>query len=428
MVVNKKNIFLTQTSESMPYMSSPSRGGGRIPEREVGWHASFIHKKLTDCYNESLTQKQVAAIKYKSGTYLEFSSASEYDLTIKSLENRSQGIYLLNVQEDKDTQTIKATVYIPEGKESYFIKKIEDYADESKNTKSGNPKNNNLVASIEDIKVALLDSFWVGQKDCMPKDTPEWCEIWLRYDYKADDKTTWKVPEEDLNAICQSENIMIDEKRIIFPERIVKLVRANSEQLQCLISRCDFISEIRHSQEAVTFFEDLNNSEQKEWTQELLSRTVYSKEGVSVCLLDTGINSGHSLLAPSIENEHIQAINSSWGVGDHQGHGTEMAGLVLFNDLKEALLSKEIIRIPHELESIKILPPRGQNEPDLYGALTEQAVSLAEIANPEANRAICMAVTSPNYNTFDGSPTSWSAAIDSITSGADEEEEKDYFY
>ena len=32
-----------------------------------------------------------------------------------------------------------------------------------------------------------------------------------------------------------------------------------------------------------------------------------------------------------------------------------------------------------------------------------------------------MAVTAPDYNTFDGSPTSWSAAVDSITSGADEE-------
>lgn len=38
-----------------------------------------------------------------------------------------------------------------------------------------------------------------------------------------------------------------------------------------------------------------------------------------------------------------------------------------------------------------------------------------------------MAVTSPEYNTFDGSPTSWSAAIDSITSGADEENVKRIF-
>lgn len=38
-----------------------------------------------------------------------------------------------------------------------------------------------------------------------------------------------------------------------------------------------------------------------------------------------------------------------------------------------------------------------------------------------------MAVTSKDYNTFDGSPTSWSAALDNITSGANEENEKRFF-
>ena len=50
-----------------------------------------------------------------------------------------------------------------------------------------------------------------------------------------------------------------------------------------------------------------------------------------------------------------------------------------------------------------------------------------EIANPFVHRVICMAVTSTEYNTLDGSPTSWSAAIDSIASGADEEDEKRLF-
>lgn len=44
MVVEKRNIFLKQTVESMPYMSSPSRGSLRFPNREVGNHASHIKK------------------------------------------------------------------------------------------------------------------------------------------------------------------------------------------------------------------------------------------------------------------------------------------------------------------------------------------------------------------------------------------------
>lgn len=170
MAVEKRNIFLTQTVETMPYTSTSKPIGTNYPKRTVATHAAFIQRKLQECYSKSLSQKQVAAIRYKEGTYLEFSSAKGHDLAIKSLENRKAGIRLLNVHEDEEKSIIKATVYIPAGKESFFLKKVEAYANEQ--TSNGNPKNNDLVRSIDDIKVAMLDSFWVGTSESMPKDTP----------------------------------------------------------------------------------------------------------------------------------------------------------------------------------------------------------------------------------------------------------------
>ena len=422
MAVAKKNIFLTDTVESMPYVSSSRPIGTHFPTRVVSTHAAFIQSKLKECYDKSLTQKQVAAIKYKEGTYLEFSSAAEYDLAIKSLDNRKQGIRLLNVREDETTNTIKATVYIPAGKESYFIEKVEAYASET--TKNGNPKNNDLVSSIEDVKLAILDSFWMGTPETMPKENSAWCEVWLRFDYNAEDTEPWSESEKNFISICQENEIGIDENRIVFPERIVKMVLVNADQLKLLISTCPYITEIRRAQEPSTFFLDITNGEQKEWIEELLSRTDYQKGNVSICLLDTGITAGHPLLKNAVDINHVQTVNSFWRSDDHQGHGTEMAGIALFYDLKQALLTGTTIQLPQEIESVKILPPTGSNVPALYGAITEQAVSLAEIANPHADRVICMAVTAPEYNTFDGSPTSWSAAIDRITSGADEEGEE----
>lgn len=425
MAVDKKNIFLTHTMETMPYVSSPRPMGSNFPKRVVASHAAIIERKLKDCYAKSLSQKQVAAIRYKEGVYLEFSGASEHDLAIKSLENRTQGIRLLNVHEDTDSNTVKATVYIPAGKENYFLKKVEAYATEQ--TKTGKPKNNDLVSSIEDVKLAILESFWVGSPTTMPSEQPIWCELWLRFDYESENPNSWAGVEENVTSICRAENIPIDEKHIVFPERIVKLIFSNSDHLKLLIDSCPFITEIRRAQEATSFFEELTNNEQKEWIKELLSRTSYEKSNISVCLLDTGVTSSHPLLSPAIDINHIQAVDSAWGNGDHQGHGSEMAGIALFGDLKEALISQKHISIPQEIESVKILPPTGSNLPELYGAITEQAVSIAEIANPTAQRIICMAVTASDYNTFDGSPTSWSAAVDSVTSGADEETEKRLF-
>ena len=258
----------------MPYTTDSNPVGTNYPKRTPAMHAEFIQRKFQECYAESVSQKQAAAIRYKEGIYLEFSSAQGHDLAIKSLEDRKAGIRLLNVHEDKEKSVIKATVYIPAGKESSFLKKIEDYANVL--TSKGNPKNNDLVSSIDDIKVAMLDSFWVGERDSMPRETPVWCEIWLRYDFKKENIETWRKTEESISLICYENKIHIDDKHIVFPERIVKMVYASAEQLKMLIAVCPYIAEIRRAQEATTFFTDLSNKEQKEWIDDLLQRADYT--------------------------------------------------------------------------------------------------------------------------------------------------------
>ena len=161
MAVNKRNIFLEQTRESLPYTSGPARFNRNFPTRENPMaHATYIEKKLRQCNAETLEPKQVAAIRYKQGVYLEFSSKEGFSLNTKSLENLTKHIRLLNVRQEGTVE--KATVYIPAGQEAYFLEKVQTYAESIDN--GGNPKNNDLVRSIEDVKIALLESFWVGKQ------------------------------------------------------------------------------------------------------------------------------------------------------------------------------------------------------------------------------------------------------------------------
>ena len=426
MAVDKKNIFLKNTAETMSYSSTPLPIENTFPKRNVKSHADLIRSKLQESYTKDITQKQAAAIRYKEGTYLEFSSTPAQELSIKSLENRAQGIRLLNVQEDLETKITKATVYIPAGKETYFIDKVNAYASEL--TKTDKPKNNDLISSLEDVKLAILDSFWTSKKEFMPTSDSVWCEIWLRFDYNKKNIESWKESEVSFLESCNMLQIHVDSNRILFPERIVKLALANINQLQALIGICPFISEIRRAQDATSFFQELTNNDQQEWVEELLSRTDYLDQNLTLCLLDTGLTSGHPLLQKAIQPDGVHSVKSEWGTGDHESHGTEMAGLTLYNDLKSALSHRLGVLIPHKLESVKILPPKGNNPPELYGSITEQAIALAEFSNPEVKRVICMAVTAPCYNTKDGSPSSWSAAIDSITSAAEDEGDKRLFF
>ncbi|MGI5849494.1 MAG: S8 family peptidase [Christensenellales bacterium] len=418
----KKNIFLSNTIEPLPYVSRRTRGAEkRIPERDVNAHAAYLTRRFQEAYSQSLTQKQVAAIRYKEGTYLEFSSLKSHDLAVKSLENLNVGIRLLNVRIDEENDIARATVYVPDGKEAYFIGKVDKYL--STYNEKGKARYDELINSIEDVKLAFLDAFWIGAKTAIPVTTPAWCEIWLRVE-----KDDFKVVEDAFSKCCIDLKIPCDDRSIKFPERLIKLVFASAEQLSNVISNFSYVAEIRRAPELASFFEELTVKEQRDWANELLSRLDYDISNTAVCILDTGINSGHPLLLSAVDGEDtVQSVESSWGSDDKDGHGTEMAGVSLYKSLEEKLLSTSRYVVKHKIESVKILPSNEENEPQLYGAITQRAIYLAEISRPHTNRAICMAVTSEKYNTPDGSPTSWSGAVDSIVAGVNGENKRLFF-
>src|SRR5690606_31676746 len=111
-----------------------------------------------------------------------------------------------------------------------------------------------------------------------------------------------------------------------------------------------------------------------------------------VCVLDTGVDFGQPLLAHAIDEDHTLTCFPEASPADHAGHGTEMAGLSLYGDLSELLMSTEQVVLRHGLESVKILPRTGSNPPDLYGAITAEAVYRIEQVEPHRRRVFCMAV------------------------------------
>lgn len=92
-----------------------------------------------------------------------------------------------------------------------------------------------------------------------------------------------------------------------------------------------------------------------------------------------------------------------------------MSGIIFFGDLSEALLSREIIRIFHRLESVKIIQPSHPTDPNFYGPITEEAIGRAEV-NMAPQRVFCMAITADG-NSTQGKPSSWSAAVDKSAYG-----------
>lgn len=95
-----------------------------------------------------------------------------------------------------------------------------------------------------------------------------------------------------------------------------------------------------------------------------------------------------------------------------------MAGLALFGDLVDVLGADTPLEMATTLESVKILPNDRQNERELHGAITQDALNVTEIDGDERQRIYSMAVTAPDFRDR-GRLTSWSAEIDQLAAGVD---------
>lgn len=400
------------------------RNNINYPTRSRIEHGNFIKNRLEVAWKES-ENEFVAVHSERNGIYLEFQSAPEFDLVLKSLESLKQGIRLCNVRNEnqfseeekpEDKLITYATVFVPKDKKKFFSNKVEKYLTEE--TEKNNPKNAPLIESIQELRKALLvESFWLDDKKLIPKETAQWCEIWLR-----DDETQEVI--NSFEKLLKSQKINSKSGYIKFPERTVKLAQVTLKQLENITLFSDDIAEYRIAKNTAEFLLSQTPVEQNYWVEDLIRRlTVDRNSRVSVCILDTGVNNGHSLISPVLSTSDCQCVNSDWGSHDHHKHGTLMAGLTAYGDLENKLESSEPVHLKHTLESIKILPPTGQNDPELWGDVTKQAISLAEIQSPNRRRISCMAVTSDDTRDR-GRPTSWSGAIDQITSGSDESEKR----
>src|SRR5262245_14585217 len=175
--------------------------------------------------------------------------------------------------------------------------------------------------------------------------------------------------------------------------------------------------------ESSAFFVDASAEEHAERVRDLKVRMIPPEaDAPAVCILDTGITRTHPLLEDLIAVADAMSVDPAWGSHDNgggpgnMGHGTEMAGLAVYGDLAQVLRSGSVINVRHRLESVKVLPPTGQNPPDLYGAITAQAVARPEINAPERARVFSLAVTATDERDR-GQPTSWSAAVDALAAG-----------
>lgn len=342
------------------------------------------------------------------GIYVEFESEPDFDLKIESLEIVRSGIELRNVRVQNNTTL--ATVYIPEGKIKHFFNIIDKY--QTQNIKNKDvPKNKEFVESISNIKLATLKAFWTDFEnfDNISEDEIKWWEVWLR---NGIDNNERERIFKEFQEYAKQNQIQLSDTRLIFPERTIVLVKASKGQLSVSISFLNCLAELKFPHDTPDIFMQMAMGEQREWVDEIIRRTTAPSNQVpAVCILDSGINRAHPLIQQALNQNDMHTYNPAWGINDTDGHGTGMAGLALYGDLYDVLISSSNISLNHRLESVKMyLNPSG-SPPELYGAITQECISRAEIQAPNRNRIVCLSISSKEKR-YNGSPSSWSSAVD----------------
>lgn len=359
---------------------------------------------------EMLADREAGIATGEPGFYLQFDIPVAERDAVEALESKRGAIELVAVRPPADGDDIvSATVFVPERSAEFYARKIEEYRDEE--TRWGKPKHEALIARIETVRLGLVQALFTDAVDTYPPSNRQvWWEVWLR-DGRLD----------EFQPVASELGLQLKEHTLNFPERDVVLLLADEAALARLVTNTDAIAELRLAKDTPTLFLEMRPVEQAAWVADLERRvTGPSRNAPAVCVLDSGAVRGHPLIAPALLAADQHAYDPGWGVDDGsgpwKGHGTGMAGVALYGDLEAALTRNSPVALRHRLETVKILPRRGQNPPELYGAITAIGVAMVEGQAPRRSRTFCMAVTS-DVGLGRGRPSSWSATIDQLAYG-----------
>ncbi|MBL0729450.1 S8 family peptidase [Piscinibacter sp. HJYY11] len=335
-------------------------------------------------------------------------------LNFAALEWKRDDIEVLSVR-PSTSNTELVSVYVPQGKLTAFQRRVQAYIAEDSIPKPGKaprPKHANLINAIISFQRAVFDELWTDEAPA--SENQQAFQVWLRQGARTAKETFAAFAKQAARL-----EIPLDEGYVCFPGRVVVLVHSTRSQLQQSLDLLEDVAEIRGTSPSAEYFlSELKPYELADWVKDLAARVEADELSEStpfVTLLDTGVNRHHPLLDAAIASSDLHSVMDEWESHDHDGHGTEMAGLAIHGDLRGPLSSKEVVRIGHRLESIKIWPPQGTNPARLYGWVMNSAAQKVEESNAERRRTFAMMTTA--YGATAGMPSEWSATVDRLAFG-----------
>lgn len=422
----KPHILLNGFSNNEDFQSRRPGRTPKTPLRNRIIHGRALSQQYADVLSQFNIRKAQAPepITDDTGIYVEVVSFPDSNLPLEKLDNQDFKLRSCRNIEGREV----ATIFIPESRRHIFHSKVSQYL--TKNGKGGRPANQALVDSIFEIKLANLQSFWTDDPQRFPLDAeqPVWWELWLKK--RSGDSAIEGLAEQ----LAQTLNAELGNTSLSFFDSFVILIKASVQQLSSAPELIANLEELRLAKETPNVFISMSSQEQREWTEELARRIHIDDEvKTAITILDTGVNYNHPVLNQVCKENHAERWDPVWPrydeyqptqpLASYNDHGSRQAGLAALGELSEPAVDTAEIRQTHRIESARILPPFGANNPELYGAITVGTAAKLEINNPDYLRVYSLAVTT-EAESIGGQPSSWSAEIDQFSCGMEDDKRR----
>lgn len=308
-----------------------------------------------------------------------------------------------------DASEHSAVVYFPDPEAKTLRLKLAQYGDPAKVVASGAPRNNKLVAPIDQIRrptLADLASPWDLDGELQTAVGRVWVELWT---------PGGRLGKPELRRSIQAE--IEAYARRFGGHRGIERYEAAEHDIYLAELSADGIRGLPSAIPAVTSVHEPSQARLERVAQDAVGQVISDDavepppEGApTVAVLDTGIAEDHPLLALTLIAPGVSVVPGITSAQDGypQGHGTGMAGATAYGELAAALAGGGAVIPRCRIANVRLW----SNDPAAFWAnRTEEAVAEAD-AMPGDVTAHLLCLSSGRRPLT--ARTSWSFAVDRL--------------
>ncbi|MCJ2105528.1 S8 family peptidase [Methylobacterium sp. E-041] len=395
-----------------------------LPVKDRKAHAAALvgglEQAVADIDDFMEAQRAAGVPSSKRGMPITIESRPEVPLSVGTARS-GRGFALLNVKrrwpdEGEEGGSIDQAIYYAVPK---TVERLRSELDDYKNWKGENefsdedilsnvfeddedtsrPLHLKLFESAGQIRPTTLQDLWTDRQVSCPtlREDFEW-EVWTRSGFQNSFD----------RAIKRFELQTIGEPTV-FVDTVVRGIKARPDQIFKIVQASAAVVGLRSASSFAVDDLEIQTASASSQVSRLVSRVRWPKANAPVVtLLDTGVRRSHPLLGGALPTPRMFAVETYWDTKDHSGHGTKMAGVVLYGDIADLPKDESPIDVVSRLESVVVNPPKGLPKFPAKDAIP-RAVEAVETV--KAVRVYCLAQTAAE-EAHDGLPTATSGALD----------------